>query len=65
LVQKNITLRGSFSHHWSIWEKVIGMLTTEQLDVEPIVGGTWPLQEWHQAFEAMHSGQIVKAQLVP
>jgi L-iditol 2-dehydrogenase len=65
LVQKSITLRGSFSHHWSIWEKVIGMLTTEQLDVEPIVGGTWPLQQWHQAFEAMHSGQIVKAQLVP
>jgi len=65
LVQKDITLRGSFSHHWSIWETVLGLLATGQLDVEPIVGGRWPLERWHEAFETMHSGQIVKAQLVP
>ena len=40
LVQKNITLQGSFSHNWPIWERVIRLLATGQLDVNPIVGGT-------------------------
>ncbi len=25
LVQKNVTLQGSFSHNWPIWEKVISL----------------------------------------
>jgi len=65
LVQKNITLQGSFSHNWPIWERVIRLLSTGQLDVRPIVGGTWPLEQWHDAFEAMHSGRIAKAVLTP
>ncbi len=65
LVQKNITLQGSFSHNWPIWERVIRLLATGRLDVSPIVGGTWPLAEWHTAFETMHSGAIAKAVLKP
>ncbi len=65
LVQKNITLRGSFSHNWPIWERVIRLLASGQLAVEHIVGGVWPLEQWHEAFEAMHSGQIAKAILRP
>ncbi len=65
LVQKNITLQGSFSHNWPIWERVIRLLATGQLDVRPIVGGTWPLEQWHDAFETMHSGKIAKAVLTP
>ena len=34
LVQKNITLQGSFSHNWPIWERVIRLLSTGQLDVQ-------------------------------
>ncbi len=63
LVQKNITLRGSFSHNWPIWERVIRLLATGAIDVQQIIGGVWPLAEWHTAFEAMHSGRIVKAEL--
>lgn len=65
LVQKNVTLQGSFSHHWAIWERVLALLTSGQLDVGPIIGGTWSLQNWHEAFETMHSGQIVKSVLKP
>jgi alcohol dehydrogenase/L-iditol 2-dehydrogenase len=65
LVQKNVTLKGSFSHNWPIWERVIRLLSTGLLDVQPIVGGIWPLHEWHDAFEKMHSGEIVKAVLKP
>ncbi len=65
LVQKNVTLQGSFSHHWTIWERVLALLASGQLDVRPIIGGQWPLDQWHEAFETMHSGKIVKSILRP
>ena len=34
LVQKNITLQGSFSHNWPIWERVIRLLSTGILNVD-------------------------------
>ena len=65
LVQKNITLQGSFSHNWPIWERVLALLASGQLDVRPVLGGVWGLEHWHEAFEKMHSGEIVKAVLKP
>ena len=65
LVQKNVTLQGSFSHNWPIWERVISLLASGWLDVKPIIGGVWPVTEWHTAFEKMHSGQVVKSVLKP
>ena len=65
LVQKNITLQGSFSHNWPVWERVLALLSSGQLNVRPIMGGIWALDAWHEAFEKMHSGQIVKAVLRP
>ena len=65
LVQKNITLQGSFSHNWPIWERVIALLASGALDVRPIIGGVWPLEKWHEAFEKMHSGAVVKSVLAP
>lgn len=65
LVQKNITLQGSFSHNWPIWERVIVLLASGQLDVKPIIGGVWPLNQWNEAFEKMHCGDVVKSILKP
>ncbi|RAI95397.1 zinc-binding dehydrogenase [Algoriphagus yeomjeoni] len=65
LVQKNVRLQGSFSHNWPIWEKVLGLLSSGTLDVKPIIGGIWPITEWHEAFEKMHSGEVVKSILKP
>lgn len=65
LVQKNVRLQGSFSHNWPIWERVLRLLSTGLLDLDPLIGGVWELEEWHEAFEAMHSGSIPKAVLKP
>ncbi len=65
LVQKNVNLQGSFSHNWPMWERVIRLIATGALDVRPITGGVWPLAQWREAFETMHSGSIVKAVLKP
>lgn len=65
LVQKNVTLQGSFSHNWPIWERVIALLANGLLDVKPIIGGVWPMDQWQTAFEKMHSGEVIKSVLKP
>lgn len=65
LIQKNVTLQGSFSHHWAIWERVIALMNSGALNVSPIIGGIWSVLEWHEAFEKMHDKMVVKSVLKP
>ena len=65
MVQKNVTLKGSFSHNWPIWERVIALLAAGALDVKPIIGGIWSIGDWREAFEKMHAGAVVKSVLKP
>jgi L-iditol 2-dehydrogenase len=65
LVQKSVTLQGSFSHNWLVWEKVISLLAAGAIDLTPILSRVSPLKDWHETFEAMHSGSIVKGVLQP
>jgi alcohol dehydrogenase/L-iditol 2-dehydrogenase len=65
LVQKAVKLQGSFSHNWPVWEQVIPLLATGKIDLGPMLNRVSPLADWQDAFEAMHSGQIVKGVLTP
>jgi L-iditol 2-dehydrogenase len=65
LVQKAVTLQGSFSHNWPIWEKVISLLASGKIDLDLLLNRVSPLNEWHEAFAEMHAGRIVKAVLKP
>jgi alcohol dehydrogenase/L-iditol 2-dehydrogenase len=65
LVLKNVTLQGSFSHNWPIWEKVIHLLATRRLVLDEVIGGIWPLAEWSAAFNEMQSGNVIKAIVRP
>jgi L-iditol 2-dehydrogenase len=65
LVQKAVTLQGSYSHNWPIWEKVISLLASGKIDLDPVLNRISPLSDWHQAFDDMHSGSIVKGVLQP
>ena len=65
LVGKGVTLKGSFSHNWPMWEKVLGMLASGHLDLSAILNRVAPLEEWKSCFDQMHSGDVVKAVLKP
>ena len=65
LVLKNVRLQGSFSHNYPIWERVIYLLDKGLTKAELIVGLKTGLEGWHEAFEAMHTGQVIKSVLVP
>jgi alcohol dehydrogenase/L-iditol 2-dehydrogenase len=65
LVQKNVTISGSFSHNWPVWERVISMIVSGQINLDPIVSRVAGLSDWHECFEKMEGGEYVKAVLTP
>lgn len=65
LVQKAVTLQGSYSHNWPIWEKVLSLFSSRKIDLRSIRNRISPLSEWRDVFEEMGSGKIVKGILKP
>jgi L-iditol 2-dehydrogenase len=65
MVQKNITISGSFSHNWPVWERVISMIVSGQIDLDPVISRIAALEDWLDCFEKMHAGEHVKAVLTP
>jgi len=65
LVQKNATISGSFSHNWPVWERVISMIVSGQINLDPIISRVAPLNDWRECFEKMERGEYVKAVLTP
>lgn len=64
LVGKAVTLQGSFSHTFNTWERVLGLMGSGQLNLDPVIGGQYPLADWHDAFEHMEAGENVKSVLI-
>lgn len=64
LVAKAVTLQGSFSHTFNTWERVLGLMGSGQLNLDPVIGGQYPLADWHSAFEHMEAGKNVKSVLL-
>jgi alcohol dehydrogenase/L-iditol 2-dehydrogenase len=65
LVQRNLRLQGSFSHNYPVWERVIQLLDRGVTLPETIVGLRAPLEQWRDAFDAMHEGRVIKSVLLP
>lgn len=65
LVAKAVTLQGTFSHYWAIWEKVVGLMASGQLPLDLILNRVAPLTDWREVFDDMHAGRIVKGVLKP
>lgn len=65
MVQKAVTVQGSFSHNWPVWERVLRMIHSGQLDLDPIISQVDRLENWQECFERMHQGDYVKAILTP
>ena len=63
LVGKAVTLQGSFSHTYPTWERVLTLLSTGQVNITPVIGGIYGLEEWEEAFHKMEVGENVKSVL--
>jgi alcohol dehydrogenase/L-iditol 2-dehydrogenase len=65
LVHKNVRLQGSFSHNYPVWERVIHLLDRGLTLPQAIVGLRAPLEQWREAFDAMHDRRVIKSVLLP
>ena len=64
LVAKAATLQGSFSHTYGTWERVLQLMASGQLNLDPMIGGIYPLDDWKAGFHAMEAGDNIKSVLV-
>jgi alcohol dehydrogenase/L-iditol 2-dehydrogenase len=64
IVGKAVTVQGSFSHTYTTWERVLGLFSTGQIDLKPVIGGIYPLTEWREAFEKMEKGDHIKSVII-
>jgi len=65
VVQKAVTVQGSYSHNWPIWQRVISMLASGQISLDRVISRISPLRDWRDCFQRMHEGELVKAVLKP
>jgi alcohol dehydrogenase/L-iditol 2-dehydrogenase len=63
IVAKAVTLQGSFSHTYPTWERVLGLLSTGQVNLKPVIGGVYSLDDWEEGFHMMEEGANVKSVL--
>ncbi len=65
LVHKSVTLQGIFSHNWDMWEKVVSMLASGVLNLEPLKVQRLPIERWQEGFEGMCESRLIKAVIEP
>lgn len=65
IIRKAVTLQGSFSHTWAIWERVLSLMASGQLNVKPYISKVGTLADWKTCFDGMHEGSMIKAVLKP
>jgi L-iditol 2-dehydrogenase len=63
--RKNLSVRGSFSHNWPVWERAISLLDRKLVDVKPLITHRFPLVEWSSAFEVTERRKGMKVLIRP
>ena len=62
---KEITLRGSFTHNHRTWLQAIALLGDPRLQLEALVSGEFPLEQWRAVFDCCEQAQGLKYLLSP
>jgi alcohol dehydrogenase/L-iditol 2-dehydrogenase len=57
VVAKGVTVRGSFSHNWPMWRKVISMLASGQINLTAVLDRVAPLNEWKSCLRRWNRGR--------
>ena len=61
LVAKAARLQATFSHTYPTWERSLKLMEAGLLNLEPVLGGVYPIEQWEEGFSAMESGQNIKS----
>ncbi len=65
IIEKCITLQGSFSHTWPTWERCLQLMALGKLRTRPLISHQLPLTQWREAFQMVEDATAVKVLLQP
>lgn len=65
IIAKAVTLRGTFSHNWDVWEKCLVLMDKKTVELEKLITHELPISEWEKGLELIESREAVKVVLVP
>lgn len=60
LLIKEANIKGSLSHSDYAWKRAIKMVSTQQIDLKPLITHKFKLAEWEKAFKAFKDQEGVK-----
>jgi alcohol dehydrogenase/L-iditol 2-dehydrogenase len=63
--RKNLTVQGSFSHNWPVWEKAIKFVDEGKIKISPLITHRLGIEKWKEAFDLCESRKGVKVLLTP
>ena len=65
IISKVVTLQGTFSHNWDVWEKCLILMSEKTVDLSEIITHELPLDQWQKGFELIESKEGLKIVLTP
>ena len=65
LLEKSLTLRGTFSHTWDVWEKCLNLLQTGQVNLSGLITHELKIDDWKKGFELIETKEGIKVIFKP
>ncbi len=65
LVAKAVTLQGSFSHNWPVWESALELMRSKLVNVKALITHQLRITEWEKAFTLIQNREALKVLLYP
>jgi L-iditol 2-dehydrogenase len=62
---RELTITSGFASTPSSWDKALELLNRRSIDLDPLLSGVVPLDDWERAFAATRAGQGIKFVLDP
>jgi L-iditol 2-dehydrogenase len=65
IVNKELSVIGSFGHSWIDWERALALLASGKVLTKPLLTHEFPLFQWEKAFEVAENGTGIKVIIHP
>jgi len=63
--KKNLTVNGSFSHNWPVWERAIALVKAGRVELSPLITHRVQIERWKEGFDAAERRSGVKVLIRP
>lgn len=60
IIRKNLSITGSFSHNYNIWEKCIDLLKKKKILLKDLISDRQPLENWTRCFNELYKRNGIK-----